>query len=331
VIDSFATHHPSLIAPLKASLISLREGQGTMAKSAVIRVAGKADRASRLSTAAVIDALRESVPGTEFQDYAEGSARGKHPPDASALLGLVARGRADIAVLEAGELPLQFSAKLEIGAVLKRGNPFNVIISNEDHILDDFPSGITIAVSGEAISGQLLSYRDDIELVESGEGIDGLRAMLKRGEIGAFVARAWEVELLGRQDEVTEVFTSSICMPPAGQGAVALLVRAGDRKASNAARSLNHPASLSEVMLERMLLGAVSSDGRGGIGVLAEFDDGEFLLSAAITSPDGLTRVVSEERGWPGDELKVVRTLAGDLFERGGGEIIEMYRNNTED
>ena len=30
-------------------------------------------------------------------------------------------------------------------------------------------------------------------------------------------------------------------------------------------------------------------------------------------------------------ELKVVATLVHEMFEKGGGEIIEMYRNITED
>jgi len=302
-----------------------------MAKAAVIMVAGKADAASRLSTGSVLAALREASAHTDFSDYSETAQRGRPVTDTSSLLGLVSRGRADIAVLEAGELPLKFSDKLEIGAVLRRGNPFNVIISNEGTILDELPSGIPIAVGDPGLKGQLLNYRDDIDLIDSSEGYEGLRKRLEMGEIGGFVARAWEVELLGRQDEVVEVLTSSICMPRAGQGAVVLIIRAGDKKAAAAVRQINHPASLAEVILERTLLGTMSRDGKGGLGVLAEFEGDEFALSAALVSPDGSTKIVSEMQGWPGDELKVVRSLAEDLFEKGGGEIMELYRKIPEE
>jgi len=302
-----------------------------MLKITAITVAGKADPASKVSTASVLDALRETSGNVKFSDYSETASRSRPISDTSALLGLVSRGRADIAVIEAGELPLKFSGKLEIGAVLQRGNPFNVIISNEDMILDDLPAGIQIAVGDPGLKGQILSYRDDIDLVDCDEDFAGLRELLDRGEIGGFVARAWEVELLGRQDEVVEVFTSSICMPPAGQGAVALIVRTGDKNAAAAARQINHSASLAEVVLERTLLGAMSKDGRGGIGVFARFDEDEFELSAVIVSPDGLRKIVSEMQGWPGDELKVIGSLVEDLFEKGGGEIMEMYRNIPEE
>lgn len=302
-----------------------------MAKSNAMTVAGKTDPASRASTAAVLDALSEAVENIEFSDYSRSVSRSRPVTDMSALLGLVSRGRADIAVVEAGEMPLKFSGKLEIGAVLQRGNPFNVIISDEEMILDEFPAGISIAVGDPGIRGQILSYRDDIELVDRDEGYEELRELLDRGEIGGFVARAWEVELLGRQDEVVEVFTSSVCMPPAGQGAVGLVIRAGDKNAAAVVRQLNHPASLSEVMLERMLLGALSKDGKGGIGVLAEFDEDEFAISAVIASPDGSEKIMSEETGWKGDELKVIGSLVEDLFEKGGGEIMEMYRTITEE
>jgi hydroxymethylbilane synthase len=302
-----------------------------MARAAVITVAGKADAASRVSTGSVLAALRETSPHTGFSDYSEAAPRVRPVTDTAALLGLVSRGRADIAVVEAGELPLKFSDKLEIGAVLKRGNPFNVIISNEGMILDELPSGIPIAVGDPGLKGQLLNYRDDIDLVDRHEDYEGLRELLEKGEIGGFVARAWEVELLGRQDEVVEVLTSSICMPPAGQGAVLLIIRSGDKRSAGAVRQINHPASLAEVVLERTLLGAMSRDGKGGLGVLAEFEGDEFSLSAALVSPDGSMKVVSEMQGWPGDELKVVRSLAEDLFEKGGGEIMEMYRKIPEE
>jgi hydroxymethylbilane synthase len=302
-----------------------------MAKSRAMVVAGKADLASKASTASVIEALRESSGKVEFSDYSETSSRSRSVSEISALLGLVSRGRADIAVVEAGELPLKFSRKLEIGAMMKRGNPFNVIISNEETILDELPADISIAVGDPGLKGQLLNYRDDIDFVDCDEDYAGLREMLDHGETGGFVARAWEVELLGRQDEVVEVFTPSICMPPAGQGTVVLIVRAGDRKAAGVVREINHPASFAEVILERTFLGTMSKDGKGGIGVLAEFEDGEYELSAVIASPDGSTKIASEIHGWAGDELNVVGSLVEDLFEKGGGEIIEMYRNIPEE
>jgi hydroxymethylbilane synthase len=302
-----------------------------MARTAVITVAGKADAASKVSMGSVLAALRETSAHAGFSDYSDTAPRGRPVTDTATLLGLVSRGRADIAVLEAGELPLKFSEKLEIGAVLKRGNPFNVIISDEWTILDELPSGIPIAVGDTGLKGQLLNYRDDIDLVDRHEDYEGLRALLEKGEIGGFVARAWEVELLGRQDEVVEVLTSSICMPPAGQGAVVLIIRAGDKKAAGAVRQINHPASLAEVVIERTLLGAMSRDGKGGLGVLAEFEGDGFALSAALVSPDGSVKIVSEMQGWPGDELKVVRSLAEDLFEKGGGRIMEMYRKIPEE
>ena len=302
-----------------------------MAKSTAMIVAGKADYASKASTASVIEALREYSGGIVFSDYVETSPRSRPVTETTALLGLLSRGRADIVVVEAGELPLKFNRKLEIGAMMKRGNPFNVIISNEEMILDELPPDISIAVGDPGLKGQLLNYRNDIDFVDCDENYTGLREMLDRGETGGFVARAWEVELLGRQDEVVEVLTSSICMPPAGQGAVVLIVRAGDRKATGAVREINHQASLAEVVLERTLLGAISKDGKGGIGVLAEFEDDEFELSAVIASPDGAMKITSEIHGWAGDELNVVGSLVEDLFEKGGGEIIEMYRNIPEE
>ena len=144
-----------------------------MVKPMSMTVAGKPIPPPRASTAAVLDALGETVGNTSFPITSGPSSRSRPVTDISALLGLVSRGRADIAIIEAGEMPLKFSGKLEIGAVLKRGNPFNVIISNEEMILDEFPAGISIAVGDPGIRGQILSYRDDIEFVDRDEDYEG--------------------------------------------------------------------------------------------------------------------------------------------------------------
>jgi hydroxymethylbilane synthase len=308
-----------------------RKEHTLMAKSTAITVVGKSDRASQASTALVIEALREASGNSEFFNFTESSARARPVADTAALLNLVSRERADIAVIEAGELPLKFGRKLEIGAVLKRGNPFNVMVIDGEMIFEDLPADTAIAVRNAAVKGQLLNYRGDIDFVDSVEDYAGLKKMMELNEIGGFIARAWEVEMLGRQDEVTEVFTSSICMPPAGQGAVILVIRAGNKKAAEEVRRINDPPSFTEVILERTLLGAVSKDGRDGVGVLAEFEEDEFDLGAVVAAPDGSVKIASEMHGWIGDELKVVGSIVDDLFERGCGEIMEMYRNIPEE
>jgi hydroxymethylbilane synthase len=301
-----------------------------MAGPATLKVAGRSDPAYKAAVAGVIESLRSSGAKAGFEDYA-GTEGARPVNDVPALVSLVSREKADIAVIDAGELPLRLGRKVEIGAVMYRGNPFNVIVSANGDILDEMPAGAKIVVTEPVLRGQLLNYRDDIEPVDARGDYHDLRSMLDRGEAAAFVARAWEVEMLGRQDEVVEVFTSSICMPPAGQGAVVLLIRGGDRRAAAAVREVNDPGSLAEVGLERMLLGAICRDSGAGVGVLAEYDGEEFDLRAAVVSPDGSSRVTSESHGWKGDELKAVGGMVADLFERGGGEIIDMYRNDTEE
>lgn len=301
-----------------------------MARPVTLKVAGRSDPASEAAVAEVIEELRVSCPKAGFEDYA-GTDGARPVRDVVSLIGLISREKADIAVLDAGELPLMLGGKVEIGAVMHRGNPFNVIVSANGDILDEMPAHTKVAVTEPALKGQLLNYRDDIEPVDAEGGYDALKSVIENGRADAFVTRAWEVEMLGRQDEVVEVFTASICMPPAGQGAVALLVRGGDRRAAAAAREVNDPGSLAEVGLERMLLGAICRDGGAGVGVLAEYDEEEFNLRAVIVSPDGSAKVASESHGWKGDELKVIGDMVADLFERGGGRIIDLYRNDTEE
>ncbi|UCF04301.1 MAG: hypothetical protein JSV33_10150 [bacterium] len=284
-------------------------------------VGSKVDPGSRAHLSRIIELLKEAHPRTSFINYyelttgkARRDSRKKIRPSLSVLLQLLSKKDIDIVVADAREMPSRVKRELAIAAIPGRNNPFNVLISNDELILDDQPEDACLAVDNPISKGQLLYYRQDLKFVEENRGLDYLRRMMAAGKIDGFVYAASEVEALRRQDEVVEVFTSSICMPVAGQGAQGLIVRSDDYAAKNALRALNDPSSNAEVRLEKMFLECIEKKGKMPVGVLGNVEGDDFQLEAAIVAPDGSVKVSDSIEGRSSDESKIIGRFADALL-----------------
>jgi hydroxymethylbilane synthase len=246
------------------------------------------------------------------------------------LVNLLTRGDADVIVADASSIPLRISPKVEIAAIPARGNPFDVLISMEELILDDQPEKASFAVIDHVRQGQLLYYRPDLSFVMEKGGFDDLQKKMESGSVNGFVIGASEVEALNHQDKVVEVFTASICMPVAGQGGIGLLTRQGDTDVQTLLQAINDPASAAEFLIERSFLGTVTKDGKGPVGVLGSVEENEFRVEAAIASPDGQEKVAGTMMGGNGEEERVVEKLAEELLAAGGRKILSSYKRSGE-
>ncbi len=295
-----------------------------MANAKVVITGCKHDTPSQIRAGEILNMLNESNPGRKFMDYrkTEGGRECGGGKGFSSLFDLLIDRKIDIVIADASAIPLKLPPILEIGAVPIRGNPFNVLISAEDLILEEQPDNIMIAVSDQSSLGQLLYYRNDLLLVQANGGYQSMSSMMTSGEIGGFVINAVEVEALGRQENVVEVFTSSICMPVAGQGALGLIIRKSDRRMKPLVETVDDAPSRAEIMMERMFLSALGGNSRGAVSVLGKFLGEEFQINAVITAVDGSEKLSGTMHGWAGEERNVARRLAEQLLEAGGKSLI---------
>ncbi|MBN2070506.1 MAG: hypothetical protein JW814_03525 [Candidatus Krumholzibacteriota bacterium] len=296
-----------------------------MANAKIIATACRQDPAAFIKSKRVVDLLTESNPGRRFIDYREltNSVSAQSVKGLSGPLNLLGQKKIDIVIADASEIPLRLQPEFEIGAVPKRGNPFNVLISSEDVILEEQPAGVPIGVSDIASMGQLRYFRDDLLLVHVEGGYQVLSEMMISGEIGGFVINAAEVEAFGTQENVVEVFTSSICMPSAGKGAMGLIVRKGDRLIKGLVEEIDHGPSHAEIDIERIFLTELVKYGRKNVGVLGESEGDEFKISVALITSDGSEKLSATMRGSTGEEKTVARKLAAHLIQSGGKGLLE--------
>jgi len=295
-----------------------------------IVVAAEFDREFRTRFAASFEQIASLNSGKRFVSVFE--LAGKHSAGKgrdvfksfSNLISALVRGEIDLAEADGTDLPTNLPHGVEIFAVLDRSNPFDVFISSDDMILDEQPEEARVAVTNQVEMGQLLYYRPDLDVVVRGDGFDNLCAEMENGVLNGFVYPASKVEAIDKQDKVVEVFTSSICMPVAGQGSIAIIGRKGERELKEIVKGLNDMPSYDELLLEKAFAGTVSKDKKAPIGVLSSIDGRDFKLEGVIVSPDGSERISGSISGKLAESEKLLAELAEELLSSGGEDIINF-------
>ncbi|HKW50673.1 MAG TPA: hydroxymethylbilane synthase [Candidatus Eisenbacteria bacterium] len=240
----------------------------------------------------------------------------------SPLERALAKGAIDLAVQNAKDLAPEPESGVVLAAVTERLTPFDVLIARDETIMDELPDGAVISAHTPLRRAQLLRYRDDLKLVDFTGSLDERIRMLDSGEVDGLVVSAAAVEHLGFQDRVTEIFTTEVLLPAAGQGACVIQVRQGSKDLLKLAKHLETPTARMEIESERAFARELKADASMAIGALAAIDGQNVRLDGLVTDRDGRRAVRDVEEGEAGDEVGIGSRLAQRLLVEGARRIL---------
>jgi hydroxymethylbilane synthase len=202
------------------------------------------------------------------------------------------RGAIDLAVHSLKDLPTDESEGLIIGAIPKRGNPHDALISRAGHTLDTLPKGAAVGTSSRRRAAQLLVRRPDLRLLDIRGNVDTRmrKAMLAAGPYDAIVLALTGLERLGRADEISQELSLDEMLPAPGQGALAVQCR--DEVASRPllAPLIHRPTRLA-VTAERAFLAALGGGCAVPVAAYAEVRNRRLVVRGRVTAPDGSRQV----------------------------------------
>jgi hydroxymethylbilane synthase len=183
--------------------------------------------------------------------------------------------RIDVAVHSAKDLTATDPDGLVIGAYLRREDPRDALCG-----ATALRSGMRIGTASVRRKAQLLAVDPSLSVEPLRGNID--TRLRKRGERGldAIVLAACGLDRLGLGHEIGLRFEPEAMLPEAGQGALALQVRADDTHLVAAA---DDPETRERVEAER---GVVAAVGGGCLAPVAAHHDGS-TLTALIAAEDG--------------------------------------------
>jgi hydroxymethylbilane synthase len=232
--------------------------------------------------------------------------------------------RVDLAVHSMKDLPTELPEGLLIAAVCQREDVRDALVSRGGLTLDQLPRGARVGTGSLRRQAQLRARRPDLEMGEIRGNVDTRLAKLDRGDFDAIVLAKAGLQRLGLPGRITELLSTDICLPAAGQGAIGIEVRAGDESVMRAVATLNHGETRVAVDTERTVLAGLEGGCQVPIGVWARMEGRELVVDACVLAADGSDSLRTRRAGPSQDAPALARQVAEELLDRGAERLLRV-------
>jgi hydroxymethylbilane synthase len=269
-----------------------------------------------------------------------GDTKKAEPPTGSAAEGLftkrlqsaLLRKKVDCCVYALKDLPAAQPEGLDLVAILEREDPRDVLVINpvtDASGLDDLPSGSRVGTSNPLRRAQLLAERPDLDVVDMHGNVLARLRKMDEGKFHAGVFAAASLIRLAARQRIGAFLEPPHWLPAAGQGAIAVQIRASDATMRALLEPLDHAPTRLAVTAERAFLAALGGGPRAPVGALAlpaADRSGGFVLHGFIADVAGTSVVRGSRVVDAADPELTGQELAADIRSRGGASILAELR-----
>ena len=236
----------------------------------------------------------------------------------------LAEGRVDLAVHSLKDLPTDLAEGFELAAITKREDPRDAFLSKQYASVAELKKGARVGTSSLRRQAQLKAVRRDLDIHPLRGNVDTRLRKLEAGEYDAIILAGAGLRRLGLTAMVKEIIPAEVMCPAAGQGALGIEIRAGDRTTREHLKFLDDASARATTTCERTLLNGLGGGCQVPIGAFAEADGAELELTAVVARPDG-SEVLREVKTGD-DAVQLGVSAAQALLKRGADEILrEVY------
>lgn len=229
--------------------------------------------------------------------------------------------RADIAVHSMKDVPADLADGLVIASVPLREDPRDVAISRNGVHLEDLPHGARVGTSSLRRQAQLRAVRSDLGFLALRGNVDTRIRRCHEGVVDVILLAAAGLARLGWLDRVTQFLPTELCLPSAGQGALAIECRSEDIRTRQLLEPLHHPETAMRVAAERGVQRAIGGGCQVPLAAYADKSAENLRLRAMLANDSGGLWRSERSILWPADESAAAR-----LGEEMGRELLENAR-----
>ncbi len=231
----------------------------------------------------------------------------------------LAEGSIDIAVHSLKDLPTALDPRFCIGAVSKRESVADALISREGKGFRQLAPGSVIGTSSLRREAQLRMLRPDIKVQLIRGNVDTRIQKLRAAgtSFDAIVLAEAGLRRLGREGEITEVFSTMDMVPAAGQGALGIQCRSGDSRILALLRPLHDAETGAATEMEREFLAVLQAGCNTPLGCFGTIRDGILHAFTRALSRDGSRSLEYEMSDAMSNARELGRRLGQEMIERG--------------
>ncbi|MEK4431382.1 hydroxymethylbilane synthase [Paenibacillus sp. FSL M7-0802] len=233
-------------------------------------------------------------------------------------------GEIDMAVHSMKDMPSELPEGLVNGAVPRREDPRDCLITLGAKSLEDLPQGAKVGTSSLRRASQIKSMRPDLQLEPVRGNIDSRLKKLETEGFDAIILAAAGLHRMGWKERITSYIPEEDCLPAVGQGALGIECRASDEELLALLRLYNDRDTSATVAAERTFLGVLNGGCQVPIGAHAVWAGQEISLTGMVGSPDG--EVILKETLQGNDPQKLGEAVAASLIANGAEQILAQVR-----
>ncbi len=229
--------------------------------------------------------------------------------------------RADLAVHSLKDVPMEVAEPFALAAIMAREDPRDAFVSAGYASLESLPAGARLGTSSLRRAAQIRRAFPALELLPLRGNVNTRLARLDEGRYDAIVLAAAGLERLGLAERIRAIVPPTLCLPAAGQGALAIETLASRDDLHAWLAPLDHPATAVEVHAERTVSRLLGGSCRVPLAAwCVSTPQGGLRLVARVAAEDGsgMVEAVAESAHADHDAAEAIgRQAARSLQEQG--------------
>ncbi len=233
-------------------------------------------------------------------------------------------GEAHIAVHSLKDVPTEFPHGLVLGAITKREDVRDAMLSEKYSDIDALPEGAVVGTTSLRRRMQILAYRPDLKIKNLRGNVNTRIRKLKEGEYDAIILATAGINRLGLQKEVTHFtpISPSIMIPAMGQAALGI-ESVDVPEVLELISVLNDEDANIETTVERDFITVLQGGCQVPIGVNATLRQEHLQVRAIVGLPDG-TELIKEKFVASRNDYKAIgKELADRMIEEGAIKLLK--------
>jgi hydroxymethylbilane synthase len=214
----------------------------------------------------------------------------------------------DFAVHSMKDLPTDLPEGCVIGAVLKREDPRDALLSRTPLRFEDLNKQTRIGTNSLRRKSQILHHHPGVEIVPIRGNVDTRIRKMESLDLDGVILALAGVRRMGYEDSVRDVLSLDLMVPPSGQGAIGVECR-DEPETLDFLKPLDDETTHREVDIERMLQTMIGGGCSVPLGINAVIDGENLVLRAAYGDEEGRSLAMVKESGALKDAVDVLKTV----------------------
>ena len=237
-------------------------------------------------------------------------------------------GEIDLAVHSLKDLPTTLPEGLQIGAVLEREVPNDVLIAKNSKTIDDLPLNARVATGSLRRKSQLLAYRADLQISEIRGNVPTRIKKFEDSNLDAIILAFAGVHRLELDSYISQIIPPEIMLPAVAQGVVGVEIRTGDVETQKLLEPIIDTETEICITAERAFLRALEGGCQVPIGGFARLNKEEILLEGFVGNFDGSRTMRDKISGNSKNAAQLGKDLAERMIENGANELLSERAKN---